>query len=97
SVPARVQLIKTLLFDDALFVSANCPKTVEMLRLLASERVKDGKYDENAGLMPQRSVYLHPFDALSYPIFKFMTNPASFNLRVGKSDAKPTAFFAGSG
>jgi len=33
--------------------------------------VKNGKYDPSLELKPKRSVYIHPFDALTYPIMYY--------------------------
>lgn len=82
SVVSRVQMVITMLLSETLFISAACPRTVEMLRLLASEKAKPGKYDASAGLKPKRSPYIHPFDAMSYGPFYFTMNPAIFALQM---------------
>lgn len=78
SVAARIGMIRNLLRSDCLFISATCPRTIEAVKLLASEKTKEGKYDDMAGLKPKRSIYLHPFDSLSYPIFYTQLVPAAF-------------------
>lgn len=91
SVPQRAQMIITMLLTETLFVSNNCPRTIEMFRLLASEKPKNDKYDPNAGLTPKRSVYLHPFDSLSYPPYYFTLHPAAFALQT--QGAPPTGVY----
>lgn len=83
SVPARVQMTISMLLSDSLYVSATCPKTIEMFRLLSSEPPKAGKYDANVGFRPKRSPYLHSFDSFSYAPFYFQCNPAAFMIRTG--------------
>lgn len=95
SVPGRVTLIRSLFLDETLFISAACPKTIESCRLLESEKVAEGKYDPNKGLMPQRSIYIHPFDAMSYPPFAFSVNPTMFTLQTAKVESG--VFRAGGG
>lgn len=97
SVPQRVQLIMNLFLTDCLFISANCVRTIEMLRLLVSEKVKEGKYDRYRGLKPLRSPYLHPFDALSYAPYKIALQPALVGLQTQKTEGSSSVFRAGSG
>lgn len=86
SVTGRIQLVRNMLSGDSLFVSSvGCPKTVEMLRLLASEKIDPTKHDPNRRLTPKRSPYLHSFDSLSYPLFYFILNPSAFSVRTEKS------------
>ncbi len=73
SVEARVRLLKDLLVSERLLVSSSCKKTKEMLLNLKSEKVKEGVYDASAGFKPKRSVHLHVFDALTYPIIWHQT------------------------
>lgn len=75
SVPARVRMVQQLLADDCLFVSCTCTKTIEMFTLIASDRPKDNKYDPNLGLTPKKSKYVHAFDSMSYPMFKYSLMP----------------------
>jgi hypothetical protein len=88
SVPSRVQMTIAMLLSETLFVSAQCPRTIEMLRLLESEKAKEGKYDPQAGLRPRRSVYLHPFDAFSYPPYFFTLHPAVFSAQTGQTERR---------
>ena len=69
SVPARTRCMIELLDQESLLVSATCPKTIEMFNLLEMEPVKEGKWDPQAHLRPKRSIYVHPHDSVSYPIF----------------------------
>lgn len=84
SVPARVQMIVTMFLAETLFISAMCPKTIEMVRLLVSQTGKEGKYDENLSLTPKRSPYLHPFDSMSYGPYYFSLMPAHFAIQTAE-------------
>lgn len=70
SVEARIRMIQTMLQEGELFISAKCPKIKEMFEHLESAKVKEGEYDPKAGYKPVRSIYIHPFDSLSYGIFR---------------------------
>jgi hypothetical protein len=83
SVAARVQMLRNMFINETLFISALCSKTVDAMRLLASEKPKYGKYDDMAGFKPKRSIYLHPFDSLSYPIFYTQMFPSAFIPQTG--------------
>lgn len=96
SVPQRVQMVQNLLYNDALFISVMCPRTIEMFRLLVSEKAKKDKYDRYQGLKPHRSPYLHPFDALSHGPYYFTLNPAMFALQTAQA-SDSMVFRAGSG
>lgn len=78
SVPQRVQMVISMLLEEMLYVSATCPKTLDMIRMLASKKAEPGKYVANIGLIPIRSVYIHPFDSMTYPIFYFQLQPGKF-------------------
>lgn len=95
SVPSRVQMTIAMLLSETLIVSAQCPRTVQMLQLLESEKAKEGKYDPQAGLRPKRSVYLHPFDAFSYAPYYFQLHPSAFAGQVGETEAR--VYSAGQG
>ena len=95
SVVQRVNMIITMLLGDNLKVSATCPKTVEMFRMLSSEKPKDGKHNPNLALTPKRSVYLHPFDSLSYPPYYFTLNPSAVMFRT--SEIEPQMYSLGRG
>jgi LAGLIDADG-like domain/Phage terminase large subunit len=62
SVAARVRLIQSMLYQDMLYVSAQCENTVGCLANLES--------DKDDATKPKRSKWVHKFDSLSYPIFK---------------------------
>lgn len=101
SVPQRVQMVQNLLYNDAMFISVMCPRTIEMFRLLVSEKAKkdrrgDPIYERYQGLKPHRSPYLHPFDALSHGPYYFTLNPAMFALQTAQA-SDSMVFRAGSG
>ena len=70
SVEARIRMVQTMFQEGELYISAKCPKIKDMLENLESAKVKDGEYDPKAGYKPVRSVYLHPFDSMTYGIFR---------------------------
>ena len=61
SVRTRVRLLKQLLNQNRIVVSAHCAKTIEMLRDL-----KKGKDDLN--FVDERDKNKHAFDSLTYPL-----------------------------
>ena len=74
SVESRVRLTIAQLQSDQLVVSAVCKNVLDMFNKLVSET--PGKhYDPNISFKPKRSVYLHAFDAMSYPIIHYHSNP----------------------
>jgi hypothetical protein len=84
SVESRVRLLMAKLVNEEIVISAHCTDVIKMLRNLTSEESKNGKYDPSLELKPRRSVYIHPFDALTYPIMYYdvrqsvvMTSPRS--------------------
>lgn len=84
SVESRVRLLMAKLVNEEIVISAHCTEVIKMLRNLTSEEPKNGKYDPSLELKPRRSVYIHPFDALTYPIMYYdvrqsvvMTSPRS--------------------
>jgi hypothetical protein len=62
SVAARVRLVQAKLYQEQLYVSANCKNTVECLNNL--------ECDKNDPTKPARSKWLHKFDSFSYVLFK---------------------------
>lgn len=93
SKPARVRLVMEFLQQGTLFVSARCVKTIEMFEYLESEKAKDGEHDALQGFRPKRSIYLHPFDATSYPMFYY--NAGAWR-HVARTDAvTPQVYTAG--
>ncbi len=77
SQPQRVQLICNMFIAKALFISEAMwwSGIMDMLLLLISQKVKEGDYDAYQGLRPARSPHLHPFDSMSYPIWKYHVTP----------------------
>jgi hypothetical protein len=76
SVEARVRLTIAKLQNDQFLVSAQCSAIVKMFQNLVSE--KQGKsYDPSVSFKPRRSVYVHPFDAMSYV---FLQEDSTFTL-----------------
>lgn len=72
SVESRVRLTIALLQGEEILVSAQCTDILKMFRNLVSE--KPGKhYDPNVAFKPKRSVYIHSFDAMSYPVLFYHT------------------------
>ena len=70
SVEARVRLMIAKLMGEEFVMSAQCTNISKMFRNLISE--KPGKtYDPNIAFKPKRSVYVHAFDAMSYPIIYY--------------------------
>lgn len=100
SVVARVNMVRSMFMEELLYISAQCEKTLDMLRLLVSEKPKDGKHDAFEGLRPQRSPYLHSFDSYSYPMYYYVMKPASVALHtavVPKDTGSPGVFRVGRG
>lgn len=71
SVEGRVRLMIARLMNEEIIVSAQCTDIVKMFTNLISEKQREGKYDPNLALKPKRSIYVHSFDALSYPLMYF--------------------------
>lgn len=94
SVPQRVQMVIAMLLEESLYISATCPKTLDMMRMLVSKKVEQGKYEPNAGHQPLRSVYVHSFDSMTYPIFYFALQPGKFIIN-GNSTILPQAYLCG--
>jgi len=62
-----VRLMIAKLSSEEFVMSVPCVNCSKMFRNLVSE--KPGKtYDPNVAFKPRRSVYIHAFDAMSYPI-----------------------------
>src|SRR5439155_20658222 len=62
SVRERVRLLKQLLNQNRILISAHCERTIEMFRDL-----KKGK-DESNFVEQDKNRHKHPFDSLSYPL-----------------------------
>lgn len=63
SVATRISLVKRLLFEQRLFVSAHCFAVIDMLRNLRKGKTK-------GELIKDRSPQKHVFDALTYPLLE---------------------------
>lgn len=85
SVESRVRLTIARLTNEELLISAQCTDVVKMLTNLVSEKQKL-KYDPNLELKPRRSVYIHTFDALSYPLMYFDAGPSQPRANVETSE-----------
>jgi hypothetical protein len=68
SVEGRVRLMISKLVQEEILISAQCTDVLKSIRNLASSKQENGKYDPSLELKPRRSVYIHAFDALTYPI-----------------------------
>ena len=66
SVEDRVRSVINKLTKEELIVSVNCPHVREMFAML--KRGQD-KFGNDELFKPQRSKYIHMFDAISYPIY----------------------------
>lgn len=75
SVPQRVKMVMDYLGTGRILISDHCVKTKQMFMNLESKRVPKGQYDEFRGLIPKRSVHIHPFDSMSYPMFYYHFGP----------------------
>jgi phage terminase large subunit len=74
SVETRVRLTIATLQSEGIVISAQCTKVIKMFQNLISE--KPGKhYDPNVAFKPKRSVYVHAFDAMTYPIIFYNSTP----------------------
>lgn len=81
SVRARVRVIKRLLFEKRLFVSAHCHATIAMLKFL-----RKGK-DETSYVVQDK--YKHPFDALSYALLMETSDDLENTGREGQLGKRP--------
>lgn len=70
SVESRVRLTIAKLQSEEFLVSAQCSAIRKMFQNLICE--KQGKtYDPNLAFKPKRSIYVHPFDAMSYVLLHY--------------------------
>lgn len=96
SISARVQLAIDLFMTESLYISAACPKTLQMLRSMISKKLEPGKSDLSDGLVPAKgSVHKHSFDSLSYGIYLFELKPGRFPGQRADT-VEPSVYFAGS-
>ena len=85
SVESRVRLTIAKLQKEELLISAPCANIKKMFFNLVSE--KEGrKYDPTRAFKPRRSVYLHAFDAMSYPFLYYDAGPSRIYSTSGKSE-----------
>jgi hypothetical protein len=78
SIPARTRLLQKLLVDQEIVISSWCRWTQKMFLKIESKRQKPGDpLDPETYLTPQRSDYVHIFDALSYPILSASLSPTA--------------------
>ena len=63
SVAARIKLLRTMLQREEIVFSANCTILIEAMKFLESEKEEPFK--------PRRSRHLHPYDALTYPLYYY--------------------------
>ena len=73
SVEARVRLMISKLQQEEFVMSYRCSNLKKMFYNLVAEKPKSGKYDPSLPFKPRRSVYIHGFDALTYPILYYNT------------------------
>jgi len=71
SVEARVRITMDLLHNEELIVARACERSYQMFLNLLQDKPKRSSYDSAAAFRPRRSVYLHPFDAMSYPFLTY--------------------------
>lgn len=97
SVVERVSMLTDLFLDDSIRISANCSKTLQMLRSMVSKKAKPGEHDSTIGLQPVKSVHLHSFDSLSYPLYYFALMPGRFPNQGLGQERESRVVFAGEG
>lgn len=74
----RVRMVQDLLRSNRLIVSSACHRVQNMLLNLESEKQKDGQpFDPDLAMTPRRSVHLHVFDALTYPMLTGSLSPTA--------------------
>ena len=74
SVETRVRLTIANLQSEQIMVSAQCTKVLKMFQNLISEK-PNKHYDPNIAFKPKRSVYVHAFDAMTYPVIFYNSAP----------------------
>lgn len=77
SVRARIEAVQKIIVNEDLIISSLCMGIHRMFLGLESEKQKPGvPFDPDLSFKPRRSVHLHIWDALSYPIFAASVRPA---------------------
>ena len=85
SVESRIRLTIAKLQKEEMLVSGPCEHIKKMFLNLVSE--KAGKsYDPGRPFKPRRSVYLHAFDAMSYPFLYYDAGPSRIHSQNTKSE-----------
>jgi hypothetical protein len=99
SVVERISMVIDMFLDDSIRISATCGKTLQMFRSMISKKAKPGENDLNIGLQPVKSVHLHSFDSMSYPLYFFTLLPGRFPSRdnIAERLNDLAVFFAGEG
>lgn len=78
SVVARVQLGQKLLAEENVVVSAGCTHAIRMFHNICGKKPKAGEaLDPQTLLTPQRSDYVHVWDATSYPWLMASISPTA--------------------
>ncbi len=78
SVVARTRLGQKMLADRDIIVSAGCTFVQKMFMMLEAKKPKFGEpIDPEAMLTPQRSDYIHCWDAVSYPWLAASLSPTA--------------------
>lgn len=88
SVPSRYRLMCELFGQEQLLVSAMCIGHLAMFNNVEREDVKEGKYDAMAAFRPKNSMYRHPADSCSYPIFYYSGVGFKNAVQTGSAPAK---------
>ena len=85
SVESRVRLTIAKLQREELVVSTHCTGILKMFYNLVSE--KEGKtYDPSRPFKPKRSIYVHGFDAMSYPFLYYDAGPGRIHSQGSKAE-----------
>jgi hypothetical protein len=88
SVAVRIMKMQTLLHQEEIYISAQCPNTKGMLLNLEAEKDDADK--------PRRSKWIHKFDSTTYPIYKLEGPGGRFMVTTGNTQA-PSIISCGSG
>jgi hypothetical protein len=73
SVAARVRAVQGRLEFKEMFVSALCPKHIEMFEFLEQDEERRGQYMAKLPFTPRKTAagHIHVFDSMSYPIYHY--------------------------
>lgn len=89
SVEARVRIVTDLLIEESILVSATCTHTRSMFMNL--------ECDKESRMKPRRSIYVHPFDSLSYPMLFYNSGAGRSATKVIDAATKPEFYRVGGG